>query len=107
MIRRLLRTTFTIAMLGLVPVSVGAMAMYTAEMTASLQDQGITITYSDGYLNIVGAEGETVEVVSLTGKKVLQEKIESPAQKVELNTPKGCYIVKVGDVVRKIFVNNR
>jgi hypothetical protein len=43
-------------------------------------------------------------VVSLTGKRVMEERISSPAQQIELNIPKGCYIVKVGDVVRKVSV---
>ena len=34
----------------------------------------------------------------------MEEQIASPAQKFELNIPKGCYIVKVGNVVRKISV---
>ena len=28
----------------------------------------------------------------------------SPEQKIELNIPKGCYIVKVGKVVRRVYV---
>lgn len=63
-----------------------------------------TITYSEGTLLVVGAEGSTLEVVSLTGKRVMEEQINSPAQKIELNIPKGCYIVKVGNVVRKVSV---
>ena len=43
-----------------------------------------------------------VTVVSLTGKAVASYKIEGPAQRVELNLPKGCYILKVGKTVRKI-----
>jgi hypothetical protein len=35
---------------------------------------------------------------------VLKAKIESPAQRIDLNLPKGCYILKVGKVVRKIQV---
>ena len=36
--------------------------------------------------------------------KVLTVNIESPAQRVDLNIPKGCYILKVGKVVRKVQV---
>ena len=53
---------------------------------------------------VTGAQGETLEVVSLTGRRVMSVKIESPAQRIELNLPKGCYILKVGKVVRKIQV---
>ena len=64
----------------------------------------VSITYTQGSLDVNDAEGETLEIVSLTGRKVMEEQINSPAQKIELNIPKGCYIVKVGSVVRKISV---
>jgi hypothetical protein len=51
-----------------------------------------------------GAQGQTLEVISLTGRCIMTEKIESPAQKIELNIPKGCYILKIGKVVRKVSV---
>ena len=55
-------------------------------------------------VSVTGAQGQTLEVVSLTGRLVMSVKIDSPAQRVELNVPKGCYILKVGKVVRKIQV---
>ena len=63
-----------------------------------------SISYANGILSVTGAEGEVLEVVSLTGKRVMEERISSPAKQIELNIPKGCYIVKVGDVVRKVSV---
>ena len=63
-----------------------------------------SISYANGILSVTGAEGEVLEVVSLTGKRVMEERISSPAQQIELNIPKGCYIVNVGDVVRKVSV---
>lgn len=105
MIRRLLLTSFAVAFLGLVPVAAGATSVASPAIEASQQqEQEVTISYSEGYLYINGAENQMLEVVSLTGKKVLQEKIDSPAQKIEVSLPKGCYIVKVGNVVRKISV---
>ena len=64
----------------------------------------VSVTYTQGYLYVNDAEGKTLEIVSLTGRKVREEQINSPAQKIELSIPKGCYIVKVGSVVRKISV---
>ena len=63
-----------------------------------------SISYANGILSVTGAEGEVLEVVSLTGKRVMEERISSPAQQIELHIPKGCYIVKVRDVVRKVSV---
>ena len=73
-------------------------------MLVAQQDQDVIISYSEGVLYITGAENQMLEVVSLTGKRVMQIRIDSPAQKIELCIPKGCYIVKIGDVVRKISV---
>ncbi len=67
-------------------------------------DEDITITISGQTVTVTGAQGQTLEVVSLTGRRVMTEKIESPAQKIELNVPKGCYILKIGKVVRKVSV---
>ena len=55
--------------------------------------------------NIVSVNGGMkMEVVSLTGRAVASYKIEGPAQRIELNLPKGCYILKVGKTVRKVTV---
>jgi len=67
-------------------------------------DSQIGISISGAIVSITGAQGETLEVVSLTGRQVMAVKIDSPAQRVELNVPKGCYILKIGKVVRKIQV---
>lgn len=69
-----------------------------------IDERSIGITINQSTLNITGASGLTLEVVSLTGKPVMTVRIESPAQRVELNVPKGCYILKIGKVVRKVSV---
>lgn len=70
-----------------------------------LQDMEVTISFSQGSIYVSGGEGMILEVVSLTGKKVMEQQIDSPSQKFELNIPKGCYIVKVGKVVRKVSIH--
>ncbi len=65
-------------------------------------DDEVMISVSGQTVTINGAQGETLEVISLTGRRLLTLKIESPSQRIELNVPKGCYILKVGKVVRKI-----
>ena len=83
-------------------------AMYAseAEMPALEQtiDEDINITISGQTVTISGAQGQTLEVISLTGRRVMAAKIESPAQRIDLNVPKGCYILKIGKVVRKVTV---
>jgi hypothetical protein len=55
-------------------------------------------------VSVQGAAGMTLEAVSMTGRVVATCKIEGAAQRIELNLPKGCYILKVGKVVRKVTV---
>ncbi len=77
-----------------------------AEMFSMEQaiEEEITISVNGQWVVINGAQGQTLEVVSLTGRRVMTLKIESPAQRVELNVPKGCYILKIGKVVRKVAI---
>jgi hypothetical protein len=92
------------AMTCVMPMSVSAAPAYLAGVLELSQDQDVNITFSEGTLFVTGCEGQTLEIVSLTGKKIMDVKIESPALKIELNIPKGCYIVKVGKVVRKVSI---
>lgn len=66
------------------------------------QEKSVSISIDNNVVRVNGAAGMTLEVVSLTGRPVTTVKIDSPNQRVELNLPKGCYILKVGKVVRKV-----
>lgn len=95
--------TFISTMMLAAPATANA-----AEMEWSVQEQmderNVNITVEQSTLHITGANGMTLEVVSLTGKPVMKVRIDSPAQRVELNVPKGCYILKIGKVVRKVSI---
>ncbi len=65
---------------------------------------GITLSISDGNVHIVGANGEVMEVFNLTGTKVASIRIDSADKTFALNLPKGCYLIKIGKIVRKISV---
>ena len=103
MTKRLLILPMTLLLLLAAPVSLKAA---DAEMMPIEQnvDDDINISVSGQTVTISGAQGETLEVVSLTGRRVLTVKIESPAQRIELNVPKGCYILKIGKVARKVAI---
>ena len=104
MVRRLLIFVLSVMFSWLAPLAVSAAPAYMAGVMEMYAEQDADVVYANGALMVTGAEGCTLEVVSLTGKKVLSVEISSPAQKIELNIPKGCYIVKVGKVVRKVSV---
>ena len=102
--KRLLVYAFSMAML-MIPVSMlkaSEMADYAIEQTI---DEEITIAINGQSVTISGAQGQTLEVISLTGRKVMTVRIESPAQRIDLNVPKGCYILKIGKFVRKVSLH--
>ena len=102
---RLLLLLMTILTLSFsAPATASAATFYESGLLA-IPESEVTITYTQGVLYINGGEGKVLEVVSLTGRRMLELQLDSPAQKIELNVPKGCYIVKVGSVVRKIAVH--
>ncbi len=102
--KRLLTYSVAVAMLFALPVSMMASEPEQVSVEQTIEDD-ITITVNGQWVVINGAQGKTLEVVSLTGRRVMTTKIESPAQRVELNVPKGCYILKIGKVVRKVTVH--
>ena len=98
----LIFTTATLFMLGTPAVAAEmVMEMGVAEQ---IDEQTPTISVNGNVVNIQGGNGMTLEVVSLTGRAVANYRIESPAQRIDLNLPKGCYILKIGKVVRKVTV---
>jgi secreted PhoX family phosphatase len=103
MTRQLLKLTFAATLALTVPMSLLAVSTEPATEQQS-NDREITIAVQQSTLLVSNAQGETLQVVSLTGNKVMEVKIESPSQRIELDIPKGCYIVKVGKVVRKIAI---
>lgn len=65
---------------------------------------GIQLSIDGGNVHIVGANGEVMEVFNLTGTKVATIRIDSNDKSFALNLSKGCYLIKVGKIVRKISV---
>ena len=100
--RLLIFSTVSLLMLG-TPAMAGHMVMEMG-IAEQIDEQTPAITVNDNVVNIQGGNGMTLEVVSLTGRAVASYKIESPAQRIDLNLPKGCYILKIGKVVRKVTV---
>lgn len=64
----------------------------------------VTLNVNGSKVHITGADGETLEVYNLTGVKVATIRIDSNDKSMTLNLQRGCYILKVGKVVRKISI---
>ncbi|MCR4921039.1 MAG: T9SS type A sorting domain-containing protein [Bacteroidaceae bacterium] len=65
---------------------------------------GIELTVNGTTVHVTGASGESMEIFNLTGVKVATITIDSTDKSFTLNLPKGCYILKVGKVVRKVSI---
>lgn len=67
--------------------------------------QKISISVNEGsILRITGAAGQELYIYNITGVRVMSLKIDGADKSYSLNLPKGCYIIKVGKVVRKISI---
>ena len=104
--KRLLIVSGIMCMMAAVSVNAAPMVM---EMEMGIAEQidperNVSISVESNSVEVKGGEGLELEVVSLTGRLVATYQIDSPAQRIELNIPKGCYILKVGKVVRKVTV---
>ena len=64
----------------------------------------ISIVASGNAVKITGANGEDIEIFNLTGTKVTTIKTDTTGKTYSVNLPKGCYLVKIGKVVRKISI---
>ena len=64
----------------------------------------ISISVSESTLHITGASGLVLAIYNVAGVHVQSFRVEGSDRLYELNLPKGCYIVKVGKVVRKISI---
>lgn len=105
MIKRLLNISLFVACLFMLPLTAQAVAVESLGIEQIDEKNDVQINVNRSVVHITGAEGQVMEVISLTGRHVMSVRIESPAQRIELtNIPKGCYIIKVGKVVRKIVI---
>ena len=101
------KKTLFMAVLACSLMAVPAMSapmMLEMGVAEQIEEPAPTISVEGNVVRVVGGGGMLMEVVSLTGRAVASYKIEGSAQRIELNLPKGCYILKVGKTVRKVTV---
>ena len=81
--------------------------MVQAATTIEMQEQEfntISISISGNVLRVEGADNETLYIYNVVGVRVMSIKIDGQDKRYSLSLPKGCYIIKVGKVVRKISI---
>ena len=73
--------------------------------TVQHEPVSLTITVSGTTIRVQNATpGSTMEVYDILGVKITSVRIDPADKTVTLNLPKGYYIFKVGDTVRKVVI---
>lgn len=96
--------TLIIALITLSFVLPTTVRAYTAIELIDQNFQGISISVYGSVLRVEGANDETMYIYNVTGVRVMSVKVDGADKRYNLNLPKGCYIVKVGKVTRKIVI---
>ena len=101
MTKKILATIFFLGLMLGMPAKVEAAAMIEVIDT---EIQNVSLSVNESVLHITGANGMVLHVYNVAGVRVMSVKVEGADKRIELNLPKGCYIVKVGKLVRKISI---
>ena len=84
------------------PVATLASPMIEIMDFTEIDNQGIQIQIQNNVLHILGAAGQDMKIFNVAGVAVMEVKVDGDNKHYDLNLPRGCYIVKVGNVARKI-----
>lgn len=99
---KLILSTLFLSFLLFAPVTATAEEVY--EPIAELSPRDISISVQDRTVVVEGAEGKTLGVYDLAGNRILTVEIDTDSKRITLNVPRGLYIVRIGDVARKVQV---
>lgn len=95
----------TAAFLLAMPMEVKAQDIQQQRTTIEQEVVPITISVNESTIHIKNAEKMVIEIYNMTGVKVVTQRIDSSDKMIELdNLPKGCYIIKIGKVARKVYL---
>ena len=98
MAKKLFIIPFLVVSLLGVPIMSNASAMI--EIIEN-EYQEISITVKASTIHVNGANGQTLHIYNVAGVRVMSIKVDGQDRSYDLNLQKGCYIVKVGKVVKK------
>lgn len=94
-----LRIILLLALIVVSPVVVAAEELFDGveqEVTA------VTLSVNGKRVRVCGANGQILNIYNLAGVRVASYRIEGNDKTFEVNLSKGCYILKVDKVVRKV-----
>ena len=87
-------------LLGVAP----AVAYVQTDEPLEAEMETISLTIQDNRAHITNADGKVLEIYNLTGVRVARIRIDSNDKQITLNLNRGCYIMKVDKVVRKVTI---
>ena len=94
------------ACLSSVPAMMMAETEDMQDSQIEMEQNQVTISVSGSSIRVKNADGQTLEIYSLTGEKVYTQVIDSASKSFELSQlQRGYYIVKVGKFTRKVYLH--
>lgn len=67
--------------------------------------QEVRIAYADGRIIIQNLpKNELLEIYNIMGVKIYSRRVNAGTNEYDVNLPKGLYIIKLGEITRKIAV---
>ncbi|MCD8282948.1 MAG: DUF6383 domain-containing protein [Prevotella sp.] len=104
MVKTLLSTILFLSATLLVPAVSRAETRVEIVENMDIDITNVTVSLSRNVLHVSGAEGQTLQIYKITGVGVMSVKIDSDDKYIPLSLAKGCYIVKIGKIARKISI---
>ena len=98
--RKIWTILFALFLVGALPST----AMEGEDTPLEIETDTVHINVPANKVNVLNGEGKDLEIYNLTGVRVSTTPLESNDTNVHLNLPRGCYILKVGKVVRKVTI---
>lgn len=85
------------------PVALHATPLVSIMEQPEMNEPNVSV--SESTLRVTGASGMTLYIYNVAGVCIKSFKVDSNEKHYDLNLTKGCYIIKVGKVVRKVFIH--
>lgn len=108
--KRILYAIFAMGLMSMPLIATAMPAVEIIENDYDGQKGGISLRVSsDGNgqtrLRVSNASGQTLLIYDISGAPIKKIKVDGADRTYEVSLKKGCYIVKVGNVVRKVSVS--
>ncbi len=104
MVKNILTIIFSASLFLAMPSAGHAAPMVEIIDNIEMEEGEVSIRIENNVLHVSGAAGQTLRIYKVTGVGVMTVKVDGDSKSYSLNLPKGCYIVKIGKVARKISI---